>query len=348
MAMLGGVRVAKVSLKSYLLANDAGIKPTRKRLREDDGRPSNYASTSPGRFKVARTHEEKEIKKRRERLHSEHSADSAFSSALAQHLAAALQRSADDEVEEAVHVSIPPPKLERRRRPEAVAQPAHKLFDARDFAPSGDRSAGLSCSSRPTRPRDVNYGHDNSGALLFHDQSHRHELGNWHADRQRHKDFQRGHNNQNGHSSYQHRRNNKSNWYNNDRQYHDNHTDATMINTGTETINIGTTMTFAMLSHDTMFAVIQVTITNLTGAALRRYKEITHLHTNTSRPTSISKKNAGEQAWEDGYEQVDDESGQSTPHSHRVASLRNDEDTQSRRTLSPQALTLNLTYNPWD
>ncbi|KAF9500448.1 hypothetical protein BDN71DRAFT_1132185 [Pleurotus eryngii] len=244
------------------------------------------------------------------------------------------------------------------------------------------------------RPRGVFYpprvfDRDNSGASLFHDQSHRHELGNWHADRQRHKDFQRGHNNQNGHSSYQHRRNNKPNWYNNDRQYHDNqhrrnddqhrHRDNQYWH-----------------NNDHRNAQSRYNVRRYTGynnqfnrrraSSIQRDNTFTHQHQPSHEHLEEGLRNSdedemtkdasgvqemgdstpscsgalaaqpflrldrtpGEQAWEDGYEQVDDESGQSTPHSHRVASLRNDEDTQSRRTLSPQALTPNLTYNPWD
>lgn len=66
-----------------------------------------------------------------------------------------------------------------------------------------------------------------------------------------------------------------------------------------------------------------------------------------AQPFLRDDRTPGEQAWEDDYEQLDDESEQSAPRSLQVASPRNDED-KGRRALSPQALTLNLTHNPWN
>ncbi|KAG9226124.1 hypothetical protein CCMSSC00406_0005035 [Pleurotus cornucopiae] len=514
--MSGGVRVAKVSLKSYLRADDAGFIPTRKRSREDDGGPSNHASTSPGKVKVARTHEGKELTKRRERFRSEQSADSAFSSALAQHLEAALQRTPDDDVDEAVHESIPPPKLERRRKPKAVAQPAHKyreqpvdvhsvrdepqegpgvdlstiiassppsavlpaaiaagadpttaptqgeilraaaaftmqvlwgvsgqiaqaidstvtstafphhlmqqpmgtqagttgppppypsnenpytevdrprgvfypprVFGARDFAPGVDHSGGLARSARPTRRRDVHYGRDNSGASFFHKQSH--PPRNWPADQQRHKDYQHGHNNYQDGNSYQHRRNNKSHWdnnnphryNNNDRRFNDNQHRRNDGQHWQHNNDHGNTQPRYNVHRHTGY---NNQFNRRRASSIHRDNLRTHQHqsprehleeglrnsdedemikdtselqemgdstpsrsgASAAQPFLRDDRTPGEQAWEDDYEQLDDESEQSAP---QVASPRNDEDTQGRRALSPQALTLNLTHNPWN
>ncbi|KAJ8699908.1 hypothetical protein PTI98_002985 [Pleurotus ostreatus] len=514
--MSGGVRVGKVSLKSYLRADDAGVKPTRKRSREDDGGPSNHVSTSPGKVKVARTHQRKGLTKRRERLHSEQSADSAFSSALAQHLEAALQRTPDDEVDEVVHESIPPPKLERCRKPKAVAQPTHKyrehpvevhsvrdepqegpgadlstiiaspppsdivpaaiaagadpttaptqgeilraaaaftmqvlwdvsgqiaqaidssastvtstafphhlmqqplgtqadtagppppypsnenpytevdrprgvfypptVFGARDFAPSVYHSGGLARSARPTRPRDVHYGRDNSGPSSFHRQPHRHEPRNWHAD-QRHKDYQHGHNNnQDGHNSYRHRRNNKSynnnpHRYNNDRRYNDNQQRRSDGQHWQHNNVHGNTQPRYNVHRHTGY---NNQFNRRRPSSIHRDNLRTHQHqspreqleeglrnsdedemikdarevqeTGDSTPSSalaaqlfLRDDRTPEQAWEDDYEQFD-ESEQSASRSPQVASPRNDED-KGRRTLSPQALTFDLTHNPWN